>query len=297
MDEMVSVTFAGPQRPVTVQAPVGASIKVYNTYTRPVQIALPYPNPSDLHFQCKTAGFARTKEVEPLEDESTDAITIAPRGSFCATYYVNRYLSFQQPGKGLIGYRLKMVAWSEAEGGRSVPKEHTFSADFVVHLVEGTDAELRVQLARYAEQLGSDDHQTKMEAAEALAFLGTPLCVEYVARMLEIDNLEVIGICALGRHPCPRSHELIVNALSHPDSAVVGAALVEINRRKISVERERIRDLLTAENPNTRWIALEYLRDGPHRDDLEVVKQLTSDQNEAVRTAAERYLEELEKLR
>jgi hypothetical protein len=87
-----------------------------------------------------------------------------------------------------------------ATGSREGNGTAVFEGERAVTLVEGSDDALRAELARYAAPLSSPNRQENAEAAEALAFLDTPLSVDDVLPMLLVDNLEIIGLRALGRH-------------------------------------------------------------------------------------------------
>lgn len=132
-----------------------------------------------------------------------------------------------------------------------------------------------------------------MEAAEAFAFPDTPLAVDYVVPMLSIDNLEVIGVHAITRHDSFRTRELLVGMLFHGDSAVVSAALDEIDRPSIPAARSKIRDMPTSQNGSNRWIALEWLAAHPNSEDLPFFEPLLRDANPAVQKQATEYAKSL----
>jgi HEAT repeat protein len=113
--------------------------------------------------------------------------------------------------------------------------------------------------------------------------------------MLAIDNLEVIGIRSLGRFPSPKTAELITGMLTHPDSTVVGAALNEIDQRRISLPRKKVQELLTSSNPNVRWLAVNWLAAHPDPRDLPLLAPVLRDENPSVRERAGAYAEALKK--
>lgn len=294
MASSISVSVASLERPSILYGPVPVVVTVRNLFSSSVQILLPYPNPNNLRFDCTTQGFTTQKVVAREEIERSVPISLDPGSSYTATYYFNRYFTFQKAGEGKISYRLSILVTSP--GGTNQSHENTvFTGEFTVKLVESSEDNLRIELAKHAQNLRSSDRQVKTEAAEALAFLDTPLSVDYIAPMLSIDNLETIGIRALGRHPSPKTADLIVGMLSHRDSAVVAAALDEINRLKISIPRRTIQELLAAENPNTRWLALEWLAARPDNGDLSIILPLLNDENPVVRERANVYVKALRK--
>jgi len=81
--------------------------------------------------------------------------------------------------------------------------------------------------------------------------------------------------------------------LLHRDSAVVGATLEEIERRKIPLPRRKTQSLLASDNPNTRWLALDWLMRRPDVSDLPYLNPLLEDENAAVRARANAYAESL----
>lgn len=92
--------------------------------------------------------------------------------------------------------------------------------------------------------------------------------------MLPIDNLEIDGIRALGRHPTSFVGKHILARLSHPDSAVVKSALDEMLRIDIDVPRNKVRSLLSSANANVRWTALEWVSAQTNPEDLPFVSPL-----------------------
>jgi hypothetical protein len=290
MTQPITVELQSPP-PHLFQEPVPVFITLTNLRPEPVSVLLPYPNPNNLGFQCLTEHFAAAKTVEEDAIERTAPITIEPGQNYRATYYLNRYFTFLKEGSGDFEYQLRMLVTC----GKPEPasKTETFRGTFSVQLTSASEDQLRDALAAYASQLRSLNRQEKMEGAEALAFVETPLVVPYLLPMLQIDNLEVIGINALARHPGPQTEEAIKSMLGHPDSAVVGAALEEIDRLKIPVSRRRLQDLLTSKNPNVRWVALKWLEAHPDQGDRPLILRLLNDQNAAVRNLAQRYVDAL----
>jgi hypothetical protein len=85
--------------------------------------------------------------------------------------------------------------------------------------------------------------------------------------------------------------------LAHRDSGVVQAALGEIDRLKVPLPRRRIQELLAADNPNIRWLALGWLAARPAVEDHPLVLPLLHDENTIVRERAKVYVDALEKHR
>jgi hypothetical protein len=291
----IVVTVRGSEKPKLFQGPVEAIVTVKNVSTHPVEILLPYPNPNHLGFACKSQGYAKPKQVEHEEIERTAPIRIDPGSSYTAVYYLNRYLTFLKAGQVRVSYRLGLPVTRQPGTPEAVQEDAVFEGEFAVQLIEGSEQALRGELASYAAQLESRNRQEKMQAAEALAFLDTPLCVECVARMLAIDNLEVIGIRSLGRFPSPKTAELITGMLAHPDSTVVGTALHEIDQRRISLPRQKVQELLISSNPNVRWLAVNWLAAHPDPRDLPLLAPVLRDENPSVRERAAAYAEALKK--
>ncbi|HXM40649.1 MAG TPA: HEAT repeat domain-containing protein [Bryobacteraceae bacterium] len=173
--------------------------------------------------------------------------------------------------------------------GNTSSRTATFSGRFAVQLISGSEDELRNVFVAYAPQLRAHNRQPKVEAAEALAFVDTPLVVPYLLPMLQIDNLEVIGIHALARHPGRESQQAIKSMLSHADSAVVGAALEEIERLHMPITRNEVHKLLGSSNPNNQWLALGWLAARPSREDLPLIAPLLNSPNAPVRERARAY--------
>lgn len=290
MNNLISVAVYS-EKVSLLGAPVPATVAVTNASPFPIEILLPYPNPNNLAFNCLTLGFAAPKQVEHQEIERTIPTSIAPGATYSSTYYLNRYLAFKKPGKADISYRLAaFIRWKD-ETEQPKQNQTTFTGQFEIALGEGSVEQLRASLTYYCGQLSHPDRKEKMQAAEALAFLDTPLSVEFIAQMLSIDNLENIGIDALSRHPTEQSQRLIAAMLAHRDSSVVAAALDAINRIPISIPRQEILKLLASDNPNTRWQGLDWLSHRPDPNDLRFLVPLASDENDAVRELAKKYVE------
>jgi hypothetical protein len=289
----IELTVSGSKNPDVLGGPIAATLLFRNHSSQRLTILLPYPNPNHLEFECRTPGFAIRKEVERREEDRTIPIPIAPLGTHSATYYLNRYFRFQQPGEAKIAYRLETVVATEGRVDKVVPENAVFAGEFTIKLVHGTEADLHRELAAYANRLEGHGRPAMVENAEALAFLDTPLCVDYVARMLSIDNLEVVGIRALSRFPSEKTQGLIVSMLKHRDSAVVAAALSEIDRGRIPVPRTKILDLLISPNANTRYLALEWLAAHPDPSDLQSLVHVLNDTNTVVSSRARAYAEAL----
>lgn len=289
-NQAVLITVSGPRAPVDRRGPIPAVVAIRNASTGPVELLLPYPNPNHLRFESTSA---TRKEVEHQEVERTVPVSIAPGNTFISTYFLNRYLAFGAPGIARVIYHLDVYTTLNAGSPAASGGEIVSEGDFTVELIEGTEEALKGELSNHAVGLRSGDRRIKMEAAEALAFLDTPLALEYQARMLTIDNLEVIGIQALGRSSSPRAHQLIVGMLSHPDSMVVAAALAEIDSRRIALPREKVHALLSSDNPNIRWTAVDWMAAHPDTRDRAVVSPLLGDPNAEVRSRAKEYLTSL----
>ncbi|CAN94827.1 MULTISPECIES: HEAT repeat domain-containing protein [Sorangium] len=288
----ISIDVSAPAAPVLLAGPIPAVVVVHNRSAAPIDILLPYPNVNDLRFESPSATQRPTPSVG---DERTIAIPIPPGQRYASTYYLNRYLRFDVPGDARVKYQLDVHVTVSPRTPEASNKEITAAGELTFHLIQGTEDALKEVLSNHAANLRSKDRKVKMEAAEALAFLETPLALEAQARMLTIDGLEVIGIEALGRSSSPQAHKLIVGMLSRPDSMVVMAALAEIDRLRLDLPREKVHALLASDNPNIRWTALDWMAAHPDPRDRAAVSPLLGDPNTEVRERAKAYLESLPK--
>jgi hypothetical protein len=287
MNNTIAVTTASIP-PQLLQGPVPVPFTFANTSQERAAISLPYPNPNNLRFTAapaQTDAVPKTVEIDPIE--RTVPTVLEPGASHSVTYFLNRYFRFARAGNVRIGYELKALVTRGSNPG--VSRIETFTGALEVPLVPASDDQLRAVFASYAEQLRSPNRQTKLEKAEALAFIDSPLVIPYLLPMLGIDNLEVIGIHALGRHPSAEATRDIPGALGHPDSGVVAAALEEIDRLQIPFPRARIQTLLGSQNPNIRLLALERLSAHPDQSDLPFVGRMSQDDNPRVRETAAAY--------
>src|SRR6266581_66673 len=286
------ILTASSSKPHAFNGPVAVAFSIANNSAEPASVLLPYPNPNNLSFRCASSDFALPKQVESDSIERTAPTIVKPGAKHTVTYYLNRYFKFPRTGRGKFQYELTAFI---NFGDKGAPKLHTFNGAFEVELIAASDEELRKEFAARSEQLQSNDRQAKLEAAESLAFIDSPIVVPYLLALLRLDNFEVTGIQALGRHPSPESEAAITSMLAHPDSAVVSAALTEIERIKIPIQRQKIQSLLASQNPNVRWTALKWLASRPDRQDLPFVQLLLSDANEAVKKEAARYADLLQR--
>jgi hypothetical protein len=294
MSNVISVSVVGPSEPKIVGSPVPSTVTVSNVTTRPIRILLPYPNPGNLEFDSEGNGVIEKKKVDVKEDERTIEIPIPAGRTYTSVYYLNRYFRFLAPGTFSARYRLTVPVW---EQGMQQWIDNNVDGKFDVTLRKGSESELRADLEQYSKKLNSPSPQRRSEAAEALVNLDTPVSVDYLEPMLSINNLEVEGIHALARFPSPMTSGLITGMLSYHDSNIVAAALSEIDRMGIPIDRSRIRRLLTAPNPSSRWLALQWLSAHPDADDLPLILKLANDDNEQVRKLAKSYSDALGKPR
>ena len=125
MNDVISVSFESPMEPALLHGPVKATITVKNLTRQPVEVLLPYPNPNNLAFECKTPGLARSKPVEFEEIGRVIPTAIAAKGKHSAVYLLprNRYLAFLKPGVATVAYRVRILVSVEPRTDRAVDTE------------------------------------------------------------------------------------------------------------------------------------------------------------------------------
>ena len=284
IDPEIPVEVSAPSVPVLLGGPFPAVVTVTNRSARPIVIDLPYPNLGFLTFESAPA---TAKEVPIPPSMLSAGIPIPPGGRYTSTYYVNRYLRFDAPGTVRVSYRLVVPVRSSGDLAAR--------GDLTYTLVKGTDDALREALSNVAVGLRSKDEKVRDETAEALAFLETPLAIEYQARMLTIDNLAPIGIEALGRSPSPAARALVVEMLGKGDASVSGAAFDVLDRMGPAMPREKVLRRLAVDDPRVRAAALALLQRHPDAGDRAAVSPLLDDPDPGVRERAKAYLESLSK--
>ncbi len=289
MNGTITAAVRGSDKPASIHGPVPAIVTVTNTSGDPVSIQLAYPIPEVLRFETLSFNVIAVKPAAKRSMTRTVPIDLAAGASYTATYFLNRYFAFVGPGQATIDWHLAVPF---KQGGNATATSE-FRGSFRAQLVVAGEQQVKAELARYSNALQSSNRQEQMEAAEALAYLDTPLVVPYLMPMLHIDNLEVIGIHALARHPSPASKQGIRSMLGHRDSAVVGAALEEIDRLNVEVSRSEVQQLLRSSNPNTQWLALGWLAARPSREDLPLLGPLLESGNAPVRDRARSYANRL----
>jgi len=284
----VTLEVTAPPAPVLLLGPIPVVVAVRNGGARPVEILLPYPNPSDLGF---TSSSGTPRPAPVIGDERTVAIPIAPGQRHVSTYFLNRYVRFDAPGPVRVKYHLDVSVTVSPRTPEAAHVDVHAEGELGLELIAGTEEALREALSNRAVGLRSKDRRVKAESAEAFAFLETPLAIEYQARMLGIEGLEVTGIEALARSPSPEAHRLIVGMLSHPESGVVEAALAEIDRLHLAVPREKLWPLLSSSNAAIRYAAVVWMASHPDPRDRAPVTPLLADPNPGVRERAKSYLD------
>jgi hypothetical protein len=294
MSKTISVSVSSPEEQVLLHGPIPAVVTVANNSSNAVSILLPYPNPNNLKLEGRPQSSLVQKPIEYLENDRSVAIRINPGEGYTLRYFLNRYFKIIRPGTITISYRLIIPLSVLGAGQRWTDTE--FEGTFQVVIVDDSEDTLRASLAQYASKLRGADIQTRMEAAEALAFLDTPISVDYIEPMLAIEGYETTGIRSLARFPSPKTFSLIIGMLSHGDSAVVATALETINRLNIPVQRLKIQRLLASENPNIRLASLEWLAGHPDKGDLTFIVPLLHDSNRSVHDRAKSYVDRLREM-
>ena len=294
MSNTISVSVSSTKEPLLLNGPIPAVVTVANISSNVVSILLPYPNPNNLKFEGKPISSLVLKPVEYLENERSTAIRINPGDGYTRRYFLNRYLKIIKPGTITISYRLTIPLSVLTTGQRWTDTE--FTGTFQIAAVDDSEDMLRATLAQYAGTLKGADKQIQMEAAEALAFLDTPISVDYIEPMLAIEGLETTGIRSLARFPSQRTFSLITGMLSHRDSAVLSTALEAISRLNIPVQRVKIQRLLASDDPSIRLAGLEWLASHPDKEDLRFIAPLLDDSNRAVQDRAKLYADRLREM-
>ncbi len=294
MSPTITVNTTSPQSQ-PFGGPVAVRFTIANGSAEAIDILLPYPNPNNLAFRCETPNFAEPKIVEREEVERTAPITILAGSLYTRTYYLGRYFKFKAPGKAIFNFELRMPFWSENRPETS--NEELFKGSFEVQLAPVSGDQLRNELATIATHLQDKDRTRKLEAGEALAFVESPQVVAHLLMMLRVDGLEVAGIHALALHRSAETDRAITSALGNRDSAVVAAALEEIDRLKIGVPRANVQKLLMSDNPGIQWLALEWLSRKPDRQDLPMLIPLAQGGKEGIREKASEYMRKLDALK
>jgi len=171
----------------------------------------------------------------------------------------------------------------------STPLSMIYNGDFLVKISYSTEDQLSEQFSCYSTQLKSNDIKEKMEAAEALSFIDSPLCIDYVIPMLSIENLEVLGINTLSRFNIDKVRKLIMGMLSHNESEVVSAAINALDSMKVQIPRIKFLDMLSSNNASIRFIGLENLELTPNVNDKNYIIPLFQDLDSIVAKKAKEY--------
>jgi hypothetical protein len=289
MSTPIDVTVRGSDRPSFLHGPVPVTITVRNVSAEPVSILLAYPVAEGLRFESRSPSIAAPKGVASQTMTRTVPIRLASNAQHSAVYYLNRYLDFRAAGTATIAWRI-IVPVTTPSGSTTMPE---YEGTLHIELVIPREEQIRDELNRFRLQLHDKDRQIKSQATEALAFLDTELSAEYVVDMLSIDNLQVIGIHALGRSSSRKYDSRVLQMLSHKDSEVVAAALEYIDAHRIPLPRSNVQRLLAADNPNVQWRAIGWLAQRPNVEDLPLVSPLMESSNQAVRQRATSYIQAL----
>ena len=289
MSDIITVNISASERSFPTEGIVPVVFEIKNEMPYEISVLLPYPNPNNLQF---SSAHLKIKELKREIVERSAPVYIAAGDAYRVTYFLNRYFFLNREGTFEIGYKLNttIVSPDMAADG------YHFEGNYTIHLHKASSDELKKQYAFYSEQLTSPDQQTRMEAGEALSFLDTSLCIEYVIPMLSVDNLEISGIEALSRFKTAKAEAAILKMLSHTSSAVVSAAIRTLELMQAVIERQYFLQMLSSANASIRHIGLEYLSKEPDKNDLPFVETLCNDLNAVVAAKAQTYCSVLDHL-
>lgn len=276
----VNITAGKPSFPVEGVAPVILEVKNETAYE--ISVLLPYPNPNNLTFHSLHLNRKKTT-TEPIE--RTAPTYIAAGETYREIYYLNRYFFLKREGSFEINYQLDITI----EQPNTAIDGYHFEGSFVIQIVKKPTEDLKKQYAFYAEHLTSSDPHTREKAGEALSFLDTPLCIEYVIPMLSVSNLEIPGIKALSRFKTARTEKAILGMLSHTSSAVVSEAIQALESMQVTIERRYFLQMLSSTNASIRYTGLLQLEKKPDKNDRPLIEPLCNDLNTAVASKAKSY--------
>lgn len=282
MFNFITVNISVSESPFPAEGIVPVVLEVKNEMPYEVSVLLPYPNPNNLMFQSSNLS---KKEVKEDIIERTAPIYIAAGETYRVTYFLNRYFFLNREGTFDINYQLNTTI----DRSDAAAKGCYFEGTFTIHIRKTSSDKLKKQYAFYAERLTAPDRKIQLEAGEALSFLDTSLCIEYVIPMLSISNLEIPGIEALSRFKTAKTENAILKMLSHTSSAVVSAAICALESMQIVIERRYFLQMLSSPNASIRHIGLEYLSKNPDKKDLLLIEPLCDDLNITVATKAQNY--------
>ncbi len=285
MDEIVKINLIGRGTSHILNEPVPAILTVVNTGTVPIELLLPYPNPNNLIFKC-LGDVVLTKPLEQNQPERTVPLHLEPGEEVQKIYYLNRYLSFASAGRYLVSYFLELPITIQMDSG----EKHEVllkNGSFDISIEGDFEEKLQKILDQYSIILGHPDPEKRNEAAEALFFLDTPLVIPYLRKMLAISGMEQQSILALGRHAASKEIiESLSNVLDHPEAAVVGTALTELDKINADVPRGKVHLLLKSRNASIRLLGINWLAFHHNENDIEFVTPLLEDSNPVVKEKA-----------
>ncbi|MGD8237282.1 MAG: HEAT repeat domain-containing protein [Armatimonadota bacterium] len=111
--------------------------------------------------------------------------TIGPGEPFTKRIYLNQWVTPLQPGRYAVTgvYRGQFFRPPERPVARSAPVE--------IEVRAGTDAAMRVYLARLGDELQSDDDARRVRAVRCLGFTGSPEALPLIAAGLHDDGRNV----------------------------------------------------------------------------------------------------------
>lgn len=275
------------ERSSVCDAPIAVRVTIKNVSTSDLEVLLPYPPGDNLRFTVNTSG-ARLRPASELSISRTAPVKLRAQESYSQTYFLNRYYVFDCDLNLSIQYSLDIVFY---ENGN--PSTQTFSGVLNTQILPKDIESLKSKWKFYTKNLNSSNLQTKNEAIEALRFADNLASIPFLKAMLSVDGAEVAGIKALGGLNTTEANISIKNMLTHRESAVVTAAIFELDKNRASIDRTIIINLLLSKNASIRLAGLEHLMKTPSQKDIPFLTPLLNDINPVVKAKSFEYKEQL----
>ncbi len=217
--------------------------------------------------------------------------------SYEAVVYLNRYLSFPEPGTYRIKWHMEgMEVRTLDEANKPVRgslRRISFDGQFIVSLGQVDEMTLAKELDKVSQRLQDKDPQKRLEAVQALSFLNSPLSIKYLAKALNVKGSEPDVIRAIARFDTAEATKLIESVIPSDDSYIVGAALDVLRQRRVCVSRDKLESLLQSRNGQVRLLTVSYLRSVGNATHVDLLRPLLKDQNGALTNEVKTCLEGL----
>jgi len=288
----MSITSQGGE--VVFGAPVPVRMTISNRSARTVMVMLDYRGALGVRFTVERGAGARDRPRRAPSSVLTWSTPVPARSDYAVTWYVGRFVEFQQPGTYEVRYDVRLPYYFvDADGTREAENTLHASGTIRVQLARGDDEALRKELAGVAEGLNSKKKQKRIEASVALCYLDHPIAEDFIVRVLSAESSvsRMMALRALVRFGTRAGHKAVATALAQEsDPAVVKAALDAVTEADTPLDPDTLKGLLSSDRDGVRYHAVGYLARVGDPTHIPLLRPLLQDPARAVARRAQQAI-------